>query len=140
MPLKAEDRKKVIDFLVAGGDWRNRGGFPDAAVHLELHLVEPLLAFLTERQLTTDDLENRGVSVVTKYFGKTFTHQIVDARNYDQRHVYEESPEDIEWGQYPPWPFALRHGCFWWVFFPNDAGRVTGLMLATAIEREKPKN
>ena len=115
-------------------------GSPDPAAQRELELVKPLLDFLAEHQLAADDIKSGTAGAVTSYLGKTFVRQIVDGRNYDQRNVFEEPPEGAEWVQYPPWPFAFRHGSIWWVFFPNDAGKVTGLMLAAEITREKPNN
>ncbi len=143
LPLTPDGRQRVTNFLAGNASLKYKGGSSDPAVKRELELVKPLLDFLTEHhehQLSADDIKSGTAGALTSYLGKTFVRQIVDGRNYDQRNVFEEPPEGAEWVQYPPWPFAFRHGSIWWVFFPNDAGKVTGLMLAAEITREKPNN
>jgi hypothetical protein len=145
VPLEARDRERIEGFLVSGGNRKNEGGSPYADAKREKELVGPLLNYLSQ-PVSADEMKSTTVPVVTQYFGKKFMSQIVDARNYDERNVEspkgfdKEAPKPLEWAQYPPWPFAFRHGRFWWVFFPNDAGAVTGLMLTGEITRGRPKN
>jgi hypothetical protein len=140
LPLTTAGRKTITDFIEAGGNWKNRGGAPDTGIEDEMKAVEPVLDYLTTHTLSVDEMKTNGVSVFTAYFGKKYTSQIVDSRNYDQRNVYQEAPDGADWSQYPPWPLAMKHDRFWWVFFLNDRKQCTGLMLMSEITREKPKN
>jgi hypothetical protein len=140
LPLRAEDRQRVVDFLASGGNRKTGGGSPDEATKSDLLLVEPMLDLLAKRPLKADEIKSCSLPELTKYLGKAFTSQIVDARNYDEHNVYAEPPDGVEWSQFPPWPLAFRHEHIWWIFFPDDAKQITGLMLAAEISREKPNN
>ena len=141
LKLMPEGRQSITNFIRFGGNWKNQGGTPATADAMhEMEDVAPVLDFLAANVLFSDQIKTNGVAVLTKYFGKTYTSQIVDSRNYDQRNVYKEAPDDAPWCCYPPWPLALHHGQFWWVFFLNDEKQCTGLMLTSDILRAKPKD
>jgi hypothetical protein len=133
LPLSISGRTNLTEFLGHGGDRRNRSGSPDPGLVPD---AKPLLGFLASQLLTLKDLKAGNYPILTRYFGKMYSRQVIDARNYDPHHHYNSRGEL----EYAAFPLAFRHACFCWLFYPDDDGNITGLMLVSDIERQKPTN
>lgn len=131
LPLAEPGRKSLTEFLAQDGDWSNRSGTPDPAVVRD---ARPVLETLATQPLTLSNLKAGNYLTLNYYFGKEYSRQIVDARNYDPHHPYNAQGEP----EYAAFPLAFHHGHFWWLFYPDAEGNITGLMLVREIHRSQP--
>lgn len=112
LPLSVADRKRLLDFLRAGGDQDKVG----------TTLVDPgaearyarLLEKLAGGRLQPADLAG--------LFPNKPLRQVVDAREY------EPPPLD---------PFAFCDERYWWIFYRGD-GEITGVLVMKAIPSKRP--
>ncbi len=99
LPLTAEERRRLMEFLRAGGDTDRIGGEivdPQAEERFS-----PLLDRLSDqRYLALEDITEH--DTYDPWFCKERIRQVVDAR--------EESPPAID-------PVAATDGQYWWVFY-----------------------
>ena len=113
LPLSTTDRKRLLDFLRAGGD-RDKVGETLVDPGAEARYAR-LLERLADAPLQPADLAG--------LFPKKPLRQVVDAR------AYEPPPLD---------PFAFSDDRYWWIFYRGDEGAL-GLLVMKAIPSRKPK-
>jgi hypothetical protein len=133
LPLDGSGQTSVTEFLAHGGSRSNRSGTPDPSV---VPAAQPLITFLSSQVLRLDDLKAGGYPVLTSYFGRTYSRQVVDARNYDPRHRIDTQGEP----EYVPYPVAYHHARFWWLFYPDTDGNISGLMIVSDTAKAEPKD
>jgi hypothetical protein len=112
LPLDDDARKDLLERLTYGLNERNRregvGTNNDAQATYEKRL--PLL--MAPNKLMLQDL---GTPAYQQWLPEPVLKQVVDARD---RTMPKEGP------------VAVSDGAFWWVFYPDAQGRLTGVMAA----------
>jgi len=112
LPLDEDSRKDLLERLSFGLNESNRregiGTNTDSKATYEKRL--PLLA--APNKLTLQDLSGTAYS---QWLAQPVIQQVVDARD---RTMPKNSP------------VAVSDGTFWWIFYPDTQGRLTGVMAA----------
>ncbi len=138
LKLNSADRQRIENFLSAGGvqkksslvDHNSRGAedlkaVPDA---------KDLLDLLSSRLLQIEELEGKKNETITRYFGNTFHHQVVDARNPDPWRYIDANGHD----DFASPPTVFTHDRFWWIFYPDHSTNVSALMIVRNVTRDRP--
>lgn len=117
LPLTIESRKRLIDFLKAGGD-TSRIGSEIADPEAERHYAQLLNMLSDTRNLSLQDLTEK--QTFKDWFPDIPIRQVIDAR--------EDAPPIID-------PVAVTDGKYWWIFYHRHK-QLIELLVIKAIPHE----